>query len=333
MIVSTCRIQGTVGGGNLEYQCIDIARQRMIAEPDNSWRRYTHRFPLGARLGQCCGGLVNVLFEVIEPSDVAWIRELEMHSSHNVNTVVITPLDNDLSEKRLLSQNYLSTHEHAKSEFTRKSNLVAKQLLNQEHSIEQTTTKCSSDELQRKFLAELIVPNDFHIMVFGAGHVGKALVNVLSGLDCTIHWVDNREEQFPEVIPQNTIVQLEEDPEEAVDNAPQNAYFIVMTHCHQLDLRICASILKRNEFSFCGLIGSESKRRKFEKRLQTQGFSIAELNNLTCPIGISGINSKKPGEIAIAISAEILVLRDHTKKNINTTGSRVQQTKLIMSTC
>lgn len=333
MIVSTSRIEGTIGGGNLEYQCIDIARQRLLTDSGKSWKRYTHRFPLGASLGQCCGGLANVLFETIESTDAGWIQELETHSDQNANTVLITPLDKDHSEKRLFSKNYLSTNEALKSEFAQKRNLIVRKLLNQEHSAEPaTTTVFTSGEQQESYLAELIVPNDFHIMLFGAGHVGKALVNVLSGLDCTISWVDNREEQFPDRIPNNTIKRLEEDPEDALDTVPKNTYFIVMTHCHQLDERICTHILRRNDFGYCGLIGSESKRRKFEKRLLAKGISLNALNHLTCPIGISGISGKKPGEIAIAISAQILQLRDKTTKMADTEKGSAHEFKLLVST-
>lgn len=298
MIVSLNAIQGTVGGGNLEYQCIDIARQRLSSVDSHSWRRYTHRFPLGASLAQCCGGLVNVFFELITAADAVWIHQLEVNARGNISTVLITPLENDLAEKRLISQ----------AEIKRDSYLEESLAFSCSH--EQKAMKFSFSEGQPHFLAEAIIPNDFHIMIFGAGHVGKALVNVLSGIECTITWVDGREEQYPELIPHNTIAQLEDEPEDAVLKAPDNTYFIVMTHCHQLDLRICSNILQRKKFSYCGLIGSQSKRRKFEKRLHTKGFSKEVFSQITCPMGISSINSKNPGEIAIAISAEILQLRN-----------------------
>lgn len=312
MIVSMDRIQGTIGGGNLEYQCIDIARQRLSRVPCHAWRRHTHRFPLGASLGQCCGGVVNVFFELITPADTAWIHQLDVNIANHGSTVVITSLDDNLSEKRLISSNEIPQDKFLEGGFALSCSSIADQLLKHGYAHEPKNIEFSFGELNQQFLAEAIIPNDFHLMIFGAGHVGKSLVNVLSGVECTITWVDSREEQYPELIPHNTIAQLEDEPEDAVLKAPDNTYFIVMTHCHQLDLRICSNILQRKKFSYCGLIGSQSKRRKFEKRLHTKGFSKEVFSQITCPMGISGINSKKPGEIAIAISAEILQLRNRS---------------------
>ncbi len=324
MIVSEQQIEGSIGGGNLEYQCIEIARLRLLSDTKCTWRRKTQRFPLGASLGQCCGGVVSIFFELLNSSDSVWIEKLRTYAGNNIRSVVITSLDNDLSEKKIISELTLSFDENEGDFFTRDCTQVLNRLLNQASSNESQILKLSNTSQQESFHAEVIVPNDFHIMIFGAGHVGKALVNVLSGLECSVTWVDNRDAQFPESVPQNTITQLEGDPEDAVDCAPRKTYYIVMTHCHGLDLRICERILNRTDISYCGLIGSTSKRQKFERRLLNKGYCAEMLNNLTCPIGINGISSKIPGEIAIAISAEILLIRDRitrdrvVKQNKNT---------------
>ena len=91
---------------------------------------------------------------------------------------------------------------------------------------------------------------------------------------------------------------------------PAGSYYLVMTHSHPLDLDICAMALQREDAAYCGLIGSVSKRRRFERLLRKQGLSDAALANLTCPIGVPGIEGKKPTEIAIAAVAELLQARD-----------------------
>ena len=90
---------------------------------------------------------------------------------------------------------------------------------------------------------------------------------------------------------------------------PAGSYFLIMTHSHALDFEICDQILRRDDAAYCGLIGSLSKRRRFEHLLRKQGLAAARLQNLTCPIGIDSIAGKRPVEIAISVAAELLALR------------------------
>ncbi len=91
---------------------------------------------------------------------------------------------------------------------------------------------------------------------------------------------------------------------------PTASFYLVMTHSPAMDFDICDRILRRDDVNYCGLIGSLSKRRRFEKRFRQQGLSERQLNNLTCPIGVDGISGKKPAEIAVAAVAEILKVRE-----------------------
>jgi xanthine dehydrogenase accessory factor len=81
-----------------------------------------------------------------------------------------------------------------------------------------------------------------------------------------------------------------------------------MTHSHALDLELVAALLKRGDFAYCGMIGSATKRRTFEKGLGKLGVSPATIGRLTCPIGIPGIKGKEPGTIAVAVAAQLLEL-------------------------
>jgi xanthine dehydrogenase accessory factor len=146
-------------------------------------------------------------------------------------------------------------------------------------------------------------------VLFGAGHVGRALVNVLSALSCRITWVDSRDDALPTAVPGNVECVATDVPEAEVAAAPAGAYFLVMTHSHALDEQLAGAILARADFAYFGLIGSVSKRRQFERRLEARGMPRSRLTAMTCPIGIAGIAGKEPEVIAIAVAAELLQVR------------------------
>jgi len=144
------------------------------------------------------------------------------------------------------------------------------------------------------------------IAVFGAGHVGRALVPLLASLPCRVRWIDSREDEFPEQIPHGVRKIVSEEPVDEIDDLPAGSYGIVMTHNHQLDLELTAAILKRNDFAYFGLIGSKTKRVKFEHRLRDRGFDNSVVQRMRCPMGIGEVKGKLPVEIAISIAGEII---------------------------
>lgn len=148
----------------------------------------------------------------------------------------------------------------------------------------------------------------FDLRLFGAGHVGQALVDVLAGVDCDITWVDSREQQFPQRVPANARVEFSEAPQEEVACAPAGAFYLVMTHSHALDFAIVERILRRDDARFIGLIGSQTKRVTFERRLSERGVGQAALERMACPIGLPGITGKAPGVVAIAVAAQLLAV-------------------------
>jgi xanthine dehydrogenase accessory factor len=154
---------------------------------------------------------------------------------------------------------------------------------------------------------EPVLSSDFNIALFGAGHVGAAVVDVLSGLDCNIRWIDSRRDIF-RATPRNVRTIETSEPALEVAAMPPSSYYLVMTHSHPLDFDICDRILRRGDAAYCGLIGSLTKRRRFEKRFRQQGLPQSTIEQLVCPIGVTGISGKKPAEIAIAVAAEILRL-------------------------
>jgi xanthine dehydrogenase accessory factor len=161
-------------------------------------------------------------------------------------------------------------------------------------------------------LTETIAPGDFAVVLFGAGHVGAALVRVLATLPCTVRWVDERDAQFlsPESVASLNAPNVKPDPndapDEAIDQAAPNTYFIVMTHNHALDLELAERILRRGDFAFFGMIGSHSKRKQFEHRLAARGIDPAQIARMKCPLGVDGIVDKSPEIIAISAAAQVL---------------------------
>ncbi len=144
------------------------------------------------------------------------------------------------------------------------------------------------------------------LVLFGAGHVGRALVQVLDGLPFAISWVDARPESFAHEIPAGVNALRVDDPVAQVGKAPENAVFLVMTHDHDLDYRLVRAILQRGDFAFAGLIGSKTKRARFAGRLRRDGVDARVLARLVCPVGMRGIPGKAPKAIAIAIAAQLL---------------------------
>lgn len=147
-----------------------------------------------------------------------------------------------------------------------------------------------------------------HLYLFGAGHVGSALVQVLQQVPCRITWVDERDHLFPASLHDGIQTEATDIPEAIVAAAEPDSYFLVMTHHHGLDLRLCEQILKKQDAAWFGLIGSHTKRVKFERRLQDRGLASTALQNMVCPIGIPEIGGKEPGVIAVAVAAQLLQL-------------------------
>jgi xanthine dehydrogenase accessory protein XdhC len=139
--------------------------------------------------------------------------------------------------------------------------------------------------------------------------VGHALVDLLGNLPCVVQWVDERDELFPDETPVNVQVEATDTPEAIVDMAPAGAYFLVMTHNHALDFTLAERIMRRRDFTYFGMIGSKTKRVKFERRLLDRGVDVDRLVDMTCPIGVGGIVDKAPPAIAVAVCAELLQIR------------------------
>ena len=161
----------------------------------------------------------------------------------------------------------------------------------------------------RDALIEQFGEDNRAVYLFGAGHVGRALVLALAPLPFAVTWIDSRSEAFPGAVPANVAVVHAGDPAAAAAQAPTGAFVVVMTHSHAMDLAITARALAISHIPYVGVIGSDTKRARFLSRLRAAGFQAGELDRFVCPIGLTGIRSKLPAIIAASIAAD-LVARD-----------------------
>ena len=153
----------------------------------------------------------------------------------------------------------------------------------------------------------------FHLQLYGAGHVGRAIVQALAPLHCVVDWIDEREEEFPTTFhphggawPAHIRKVCVDTVEAEVDTAPPGAFYLVLTHQHDLDLRISEAILRRGDFGFFGLIGSKTKKHRFIHRFEQRGIAVESIARMTCPIGVGSIGGKEPEVIAVAVAAQLL---------------------------
>lgn len=210
MWVGEHETRGTIGGGNLEYTALKIAREMLLSGEASRERK----FVLGDTLGQCCGGNVTLAFSRVEQME-------------------------DKEEQ-------------------------------------------------------------FEVLLFGAGHVGKEVARILERLPCRLTWVDTRPEQFPAETRARVVI--DEEPVFAVDDAPPGALYLVMTHSHALDYDIVERALRRTDAGFVGMIGSETKAAKLRLRLAARGIDAARL---VSPIGLFKAG-KHPAEVAVSAVAQLL---------------------------
>lgn len=150
------------------------------------------------------------------------------------------------------------------------------------------------------------------VAVFGMGHVGRALADVLRPLPFAVTCIDARAEALPAPHPPAVLVEHADPVQGAVDELPAGVRVLVMTHRHDDDFAIVRAALerlrRRDDLPFIGLIGSRSKWSSFQRRLLAQGFQPEECQRVVCPIGVAGIVGKAPAVIAVSVAAQLLML-------------------------
>ena len=225
MLVSGRETFGTIGGGQLEFHATDVARGLMAAGAAH------HRLtiPLGAHLGQCCGGQVTLEFCAGTPEVAGGMARGEA------------------------------------------------------------------------LLEDGFAP----VLIFGAGHTGRALALALVPLPFATTLIDDRAQTLRDLPARIATLRLD-DPAEAIGAAPPGAAFVILTHSHALDYRLAQAVLLRRDAAYAGMIGSATKRARFERWFVASGGTREDLAALACPIGGGAVADKRPAVIAALTAAELL---------------------------
>ena len=291
MLVTRDRCTGTIGGGRLEQMAFDRAHELLA---DDGARSVRISLALGAALGQCCGGRVELLLEVMTPDepwlaaardailskDDGWIcRELDDNSVANTIAVGANQRDVPLS--------------------------IA--LLSAVRECYQPTVICMGNQ---QWLIDPCRARRPEVWLFGAGHVGRALVQQLLLLQYRVVWIDQRATQLcSDSAPSADDIEkrLTHDPLDEIADIPPHASVLVMTHSHDLDYRICLQLLQSGGYKFIGLIGSDTKSARFRKRLLQRGLDPATIH---CPIAPGVLRSRRPESIALAIAIHLTQLAE-----------------------
>ena len=276
MLVWEGRFEGTIGGGSLERQALDQAH-RLLSQDARG--HALQDYPLGPLLGQCCGGHVRLLLEMLDGDSLAWLDQARAACEAGAAFALNTRF-----EGGGMSRFVTSADQH-----------------------------CPSDGPRRpiadvRSLSEMFTPTLPRLVMFGAGHVGQAVARAFAPLPFEVDWLASREDLRPEAGGTQAEILSEDDLEACVEAAPADTLFAIFTHSHDLDYRLTKAVLKRGEFRYLGLIGSRTKRARFESRLKDDGFTDADLARLTCPIGIPQLKDKAPAVIAVSVAAQLLEL-------------------------
>ncbi len=159
-------------------------------------------------------------------------------------------------------------------------------------------------------LSETFGKTRTRLYLLGAGHVGRALMLPLATLPFDVIWLDLRADAFPQLVPENIMIKPSPDPVSELLDSPPNAFALVMSYSHALDLAFTDAALRNPDIAHVGLIGSKTKRARFMSRFRAAGLAENHLAKLTCPIGVVGITSKDPATIAISTAAQLLQWRE-----------------------
>ncbi len=224
--------------------------------------------PLGPALGQCCGGAVVLATEIYDEARLANVP------ANTYLRRVTGQAEPPLALRRAAAGNRSSG--------------------------DPAQTLCQSG-----WLIEPIAPHPRPLWVYGAGHVGRAIIEVMAPLPgIAITWVDTGTDRFPDEIPDGVTRLLAANPASVVRHAPSDAEHLVLTYSHALDLEVCHQLLGHG-FRATGLIGSATKWARFRSRLRSLGHSDAQISRIRCPIG-DPVLGKHPQAVAVGFAAEWL---------------------------
>ena len=256
---------GTIGGGELEYQVTRLAKKIIV---DNKGSKI-EKFSLGPDMGQCCGGAVELLIEILDETKVKFLSVNDGFFARSVF--------ND--EKSLNVLALIKSY--------RNKSVPIKTLF------------------KDGWLFEPVTKEKELIWIYGAGHVGTAIANILSQLSqFSVTCIDTSQNRYPDDFPKTVEKLITKNPAKIVKYASPKTHHLILTYSHALDLEICHQLLQQN-FASAGLIGSKTKWARFKKRLNGLGYTFEQINRIICPIGDPSFG-KSPYEIAIGVASLLL---------------------------
>ena len=327
--------RGTIGGGELEWQTIGAARATLSGDtPAAKLARLT----LGPDLGQCCGGSVRLLTEVFDRDRLDEVRSLAAREAAGpfvtrgrIGPRSVERIVDDVARKTLgPAETGRSIGRPTIVEPTPGDGFAGENLPEGQggggtahagFGAELESEPRGRARSSRRGPAQTNLPVELEsdgviverfcdlrrpVWLFGAGHVGRALMLALAPLPFDVTWIDERADAFPAVTPANVRPLRSAGPAQEVVRAPGGALIVVMTHSHARDLAIVHAALAAGRFGYAGLIGSASKRARFARRLREAGVAEARIAALVCPIGLPAIRSKHPAAIAAGVAAQLL---------------------------
>ena len=296
MLVTANDRVGTVGGGNLERRATRIARDMLVGDEVIALRNLS----VEPSLDQSCGGRSTLVFDRVDRANGEWVSAAARIREGGARLVLVSRLDTGAK----LVVTATDAHGSLGSAGLDQAALVAARRTDR-------TTWLDTHDGVPLLIDSMYTDREIDLVLFGAGHVGAAIAAVLgSHPDLRIMWVDDRPELLPDKTPPNLRAVATDDPAGQVGEMLAGAFVAIMSHSHVLDFDIAEQVLLRGDFRYCGLIGSAAKRAQFTKRWLGRGLPADRLERLVCPIGLDGITGRQPADIAIAVAAEILRIRD-----------------------
>lgn len=277
MLVARDRAFHTVGGGPLEWRAVEIGRALLRDASPGAARRLERIAP-----NEPHGGVTTLAFERLTIADLGWVSALAKRfaageaSVRSVSFADASPV-------------LLSDAEPA------------------------SAPDCLLWDAG-PLLTETIVLAPFPVLLFGAGHVGAALVRILATLPCQVGWIDDRPAQLAsrasDGLPENVVARASEDPLNCVATAPPHASFVIATYSDALDQALAECVLRRGDAAYLGVIGSPAKRLAMEHLFAARGIDPARVARMHCPIGIETVRGNAPEIIAVSVAAQLLEARE-----------------------
>lgn len=274
---------GTIGGGTLEFEAIALARECACSGDD---RLELRTFSLGPDLGQCCGGRVTLAVESFSSARQEEVERIAAAAlSDRITTRTRIAADGTVGPREILPV----------------------------EGADGPALDLSGSLLFERF--DMPVTS---LLLFGAGHVGRALVLALAPLPFRVSWIDSRADAFPGRAPRNVVCIHHPDPPSALSAGtghdsllpPGGSEVLIMTHDHAVDLAIADAALHQARLHGVGMIGSRTKAARMRSRLRAAGHGEDALARFRCPIGVTGITSKEPAAIALAVASELMIRRE-----------------------